>query len=349
LKWIEGLLSGVGHRRETPTLSRTIRKISISESILRFILSIGIPTMDWLNFHHLRYFWIVAKEGNLARAAARLRVSQPSISGQIRELEAAMGERLFRREGRRNVLTETGRMVLRYADEIFSLGGEMMNALHERPTESALRVRIGLTDSFPKLVGNAILQPLFTLERAVQVICREGKPEDLIAQLAAHRLDLVLADEPPSSSVNIRVFDHRLGETGCLFCAAGKLAAKLERGFPASLGGAPALLPAENAPLRRAAETWLRDRGVKPRVVAEFEDPALMKVMAAESRGFIILPAAISTVALRRYGLRIFGRADDCRISFHALTAERRIEHPAVSAITTGKDWLAVADDTSRG
>lgn len=296
--------------------------------------------MEWLNYHHLRYFWIVAKEGGLARAAERLRVSQPSISGQIRELETAFGQRLFRKEGRKNVLTEAGRMVQRYADEIFSLGGEMMSALQDRPTESALRVRIGLTDSFPKLVANEILRPVFSLGRAVQVICREGKPEDLIAQLAAHRLDIVLADEAPSSSVNIRVFDHRLGETGCLLCATRKLAARLGPGFPRSLDGAPALLPAENAPLRRAVETWLRDQDVKPRVEAEFEDPALMKVMAAEGRGFIILPAAVSAVALKRYGLHVFARAEDCRISFHAFTTERKIEHPAVSAITRSKVWL---------
>jgi LysR family transcriptional activator of nhaA len=300
--------------------------------------------MDWLNYHHLRYFWIVAKEGSLARAAERLRVSQPSISGQIRELETAFGQRLFKKEGRRNVLTEAGRMVQRYADEIFSLGGEMMNALHDRPTESAMRVRVGLTDSFPKLVGNGILRPLFSLGRAVQVVCREGKPEDLIAQLAAHRLDIVLADEPPSSSVNIRVFDHRLGETGCRFAASRTLAAKLESGFPGSLDGAPALLPAENAPLRRAVETWLRGRKLKPRVVAEFEDPALMKVMAAEGRGWIILPAAAGRVALKRYGLHVFGRADDCRVSFHAFTAERKIEHPAVTAITRSKAWLEEAE-----
>jgi LysR family transcriptional activator of nhaA len=296
--------------------------------------------MEWLNYHHLRYFWIVAKEGSLARAAERLRVSQPSISGQIRELETAFGQRLFRKEGRKNVLTEAGRMVQRYADEIFSLGGEMMSALQDRPTESALRVRIGLTDSFPKLVANEILRPVFSLGRAVQVICREGKPEDLIAQLAAHRLDIVLADEAPSSSVNIRVFDHRLGETGCLLCATRKLATRLGPGFPRSLDGAPVLLPAENAPLRRAVETWLRDQDVKPRVEAEFEDPALMKVMAAEGRGFIILPAAVSAVALKRYGLHVFGRAEDCRISFHAFTTERKIEHPAVSAITRSKVWL---------
>ena len=296
--------------------------------------------MDWLNYHHLRYFWTVAKEGSLARAAEQLCVSQPSISGQIRELETALGQRLFKREGRKNTLTDAGRMVHRYAEEIFSLGSELMNAVNERPTTSALRLHVGITDSFPKLIGNEILKPVFSLGREVHVICREGKTSDLLAQLAAHRLDIVLADEPPSSSVNIRVFDHPLGNTGSLFCGSKKLAARLKNRFPISLEGAPALLPSENAPLRRAAETWFRNHGVHPRVVAEFEDPAMMKVMAAEGRGFIILPTASAEVALKRYGLHVFGRAEDCRVAFHAFTAERRIEHPAVTAITCNNAWM---------
>ena len=296
--------------------------------------------MEWLNYHHLRYFWVVAKEGSLALAAERLRVSQPSISGQIRELEGALGQRLFKKAGRKNVLTDAGQMVYRYAGEIFSLGSELTNALSERPSESALRLHVGLTDSFPKLVANELLKPVFDLGRAVQLICREGKPEDLIAQLAAHRLDIVLSDEPPSSRVNIRVFDHPLGESGCVFCASAKLAKRLASGFPASLEGAPALLPSENSPLRRAVESWFRAQGVKPTVVAEFEDPALMKVMAAEGRGVVVLPAASASIAMKRYGLHTIGRAEDCRVGFHALTAERRIEHPAVSAITRNLRWM---------
>ena len=296
--------------------------------------------MEWLNYHHLRYFWVVAKEGSLALAAERLRVSQPSISGQIRELEGALEQRLFKKAGRKNVLTDAGQMVYRYAGEIFSLGSELTNALSERPSESALRLHVGLTDSFPKLVANELLKPVFDLGRAVQLICREGKPEDLIAQLAAHRLDIVLSDEPPSSRVNIRVFDHPLGESGCVFCASAKLAKRLASGFPASLEGAPALLPSENSPLRRAVESWFRAQGVKPTVVAEFEDPALMKVMAAEGRGVVVLPAASASIAMKRYGLHTIGRAEDCRVGFHALTAERRIEHPAVSAITRNLRWM---------
>lgn len=300
--------------------------------------------MEWLNYHHLRYFWVVAKAGSLARAAERLHVSQPSLSGQIRELEASLGERLFKREGRKNILSDTGRVVLRYAEEIFSLGGELVNAVNERPSASALRVHVGLTDSFPKLAGNAILKPVFELGRDVHVVCREGKADDLLAQLAAHRLDVVLADEPLSSGANIRVFDHPLGDAGCLVAATGALRRKLGPGFPESLDGAPALLPSDNTPLRRAAESWFRGLGIRPRVLAEFEDPALMKVMAADGRGFIIMPDVDSATGLKRYDLKVFGRADDCRIGFHVFTADRRIDHPAVSAITSNKSWLGQPD-----
>ena len=290
--------------------------------------------MEWLNYHHLRYFWTTAKEGSLARAAAKLRVSQPSISGQIRELEAAFGEKLFRRAGRNNVLTDAGHVVFGYADEIFALGAEMMNAVGQRPGSRTLRLYVGVADSFPKLVTNEILKPVFTLPQEVHAICREGKMENLLALLAAHRLDIVLADEPPASNTNFRVFNHPLGETGTTFLAEEKLAAKLKRRFPASLQDAPALLPTENTALRRSLETWFRAKDVRPRVVAEFEDLALMKIMAAEGRGFIAVPSLVAKDAMAHYHFRMIGRADDCRLEFHAITAERRIVHPAVARIT---------------
>ena len=296
--------------------------------------------MEALNYHHLRYFWAVAKEGSLAMAAERMKVSQPSISTQIRELEASLGQALFKRVGRKNELTSAGQMVYRYAEEIFSLGNELASALKDQPVESALRLHVGLTSSFPKLLGNEILKPIFALGRVVHLMCSEGKQDDLLAQLTAHRLDLVLADHPAASQLNLRVFDHRLGETGALFCASEAHASRLGVGFPNSLEGADALLPAENTALRRVVETWLRERNLRPRVVAEFEDPALMKVMAAEGRGFVVLPAASAGVALRRYGLHVFGEAPDCRVGFHAFTAERWIAHPAVTAIMASQRWL---------
>jgi LysR family transcriptional activator of nhaA len=290
--------------------------------------------MEWLNYHHLRYFHAVAKDGSLARAAATLHVSQSSISEQIRELEDALGEKLFRREGRNNKLTDAGQLVFQYAEEIFILGGELMNAVKQRPGTRTLRLNVGVADSFPKLVTNEILKPVFAMSRAVHVVCREGKMEDLVAQLAAHRLDLVLSDEPAPSSTNLKVFSHALGESGVTLCAEAKLAAKLKRDFPRSLNDAPALLPAENTVLRRALETWFRAQHVRPNIVAEFDDLALMKVMAAEGRGFIAVPTVALKEAISRYQFRSLGQAASCCIQFHAITAERRIAHPAVQLVT---------------
>jgi len=291
--------------------------------------------MEWLNYHHLRYFWTVAKEGSLARAAAKLHVSQPSISEQIRELESAFGEKLFQREGRNNKLTDAGQVVFGYAEEIFALGREMLNAVKQRPGAKELRLYVGVADSFPKLVTNEILKPVFAMPQTAHIICREGKMEDLLAQLAAHRLDIVLADEPASSSTNFKTYNHSLGETGTTFCAEKKLAAKLKRNFPRSLNDAPALLPTENTSLRRALETWFREQKVEPRIVAEFEDLALMKAMAAEGRGFIALPSVAINDVVGHYGFQTIGRAEKCRVQFHAITAERRIAHPAVALITS--------------
>jgi LysR family transcriptional activator of nhaA len=193
---------------------------------------------------------------------------------------------------------------------------------------------VGVVDSFPKLVTNEILAPVFAMPQTVHVICREGKMEDLLAQLGAHRLDIVLSDEPASSSANFKTFCHPLGETTTTFCAEQKLAAKLKRGFPKSLDDAPALLPAENTMLRRALEKWFREQHIAPRVVAEFEDLALMKVMAAAGRGFIAVPTVATKHAVAHYGFRTIGEAGECRAQFHAITAERRIAHPAAALIT---------------
>ena len=289
--------------------------------------------MEWLNYHHLRYFWTVAKEGGLQQAADKLHVSPPSISAQIRELEEALDVKLFRRSGRRNVLTDAGQIALRHADEIFGLGNDLVSSLKQRPTERALKLHVGVADSLPKLVTYEILKPALELS-AVHLVCREGKIDDLLAQLGTHRLDIVLADEPASSSVKFRAFNHRLGESAVTFCAAPSLANRLRRNFPKSLHDAPALLPVENTPLRRALETWFRARKVAPRVVAEFEDLALMKVMAAQEQGVVPVPSVVLREAIDRYGLREIGAAENCREEFFAITAERKITHPVVSLLT---------------
>lgn len=290
--------------------------------------------MEWLNYHHLRYFWAVAKEGSLKKAAEKLRVSQPSISAQISELEDVLGEPLFHRSGRSNTLTEAGHIAFRYAEDIFSLGREMVNTLKQRPGAKAIRLYVGVADSFPKLVTSEILKPVFSMPQTVHVICREGKVEDLLIQLAAHRLDIVLADEPATSSAKFKCFNHSLGESGITFCATTSLAASLSKGFPQSLHGAPALLPSENTALRRSLDQWFQSIRIQPRVVAEFEDAALMKVMAADGKGFIPVPSAVIEEAISRYTLQIIGATDQCRDHFYAITAERKITHLAVALIT---------------
>ena len=289
--------------------------------------------MDWINYHHLRYFWTVAKEGSLQKAADKLRVSSPSISAQIRELEGALDVKLFRRSGRRNVLTDAGQIALHHAEEIFALGGDLMSSLKQMPTARILPLKVGLADSFPKLIACEILKPALALP-AVRLVCREGKIDDLLTQLGTHRLDIVLADEPASSSVKFRAFNHRLGESGVTFCAMPALASKLRRGFPKSLHDVPALLPAQNSPLRRLLDAWFRARHIEPRVWAEFEDTALMKAMAAQEPAFVPVPAVVVREAVDRYGLREIGAATTCREEFYAITAERKITHPVLNVLT---------------
>lgn len=291
--------------------------------------------MDFLNYHHLRYFWVVAKEGGLRKASDKLHVSQPTISAQIAALEAVLGEKLFRRGGRALALTEAGHRVLSYAEEIFSLGQELLDAARQQPTARPLRVHIGITDSLPKLVSYEIIKPIFKLEQPVQAVCREGKVADLLGQLAAYRLDIVLADEPAPSSLPIKVFNHFLGDCGVTFCAERKLAATLKRTFPSSLNDAPVLLPTGNTALRRSLEIWFQAGEVRPRLVAEFDDAALMKVAAVDGLGFFALPTLVMPEAGTNYGLQFIGRTEDCRQQFYAISAERKLTHPAVLAITS--------------
>ena len=290
--------------------------------------------MEWLNYHHLRYFWTVARKGGVRKAAEELHVSQPSISAQLRLLEESLGQKLFRRSGRNLVLTETGQLVLNYADEIFSAGRELMNAVKQRPGKHPVRVNIGLTDAFPKLIAFQILRAAFRSEAAVHMICREGEIGPLVSHLQAHRLDIVLADEPASSALKAKTFNHRLGRSGVTFCAVPSLAAKLRRNFPQSLDGAPALLPTQNMGMRAALETWFDSKTIRPRLVGEFEDSALMEVCSTGGRGFTAVHTVVDRAALKHFGLRVIARVDECGTDFYAITAERRVKHPAAVAIT---------------
>ena len=292
-------------------------------------------TVEFLNYHHLRYFWTVAKEGGLTRAAARLHVSQPTISAQIQALEGVLGEKLFRRAGRGLALTDTGQQVLGYAEEIFALGQDLVNSVRQRPVSRPLRVNLGVADALPKLVAYHIIEPAFRLPQPVQVSCWETSVTDMLVELAAYRLDLVLADEPASSGVTTNVFNHFLGESGVTFCAEPRLAARLRRGFPKSLNGAPALLPISNSGLRRSLEKWFNAIGVRPRLVGEFYDPAFVHILAVHGLGFMTVPTLVAKETVNRFGFRVIGRTEECQQQFYAITPERKLTHPAVTAITS--------------
>jgi LysR family transcriptional activator of nhaA len=291
--------------------------------------------VEFLNYHHLRYFWSVAKEGGLTKAAAKLHVSQPTISAQVQALEGVLGEKLFRRAGRHLVLTDAGQQALSYAEEIFSLGQDLVSAMKQRPTARPLRFNLGVADALPKLVTFHIIAPVFHLPQPVQVSCWETNVSDMLLELASYRLDLVLADEPASSGVTTNVFNQLLGESGVTFCAAPSLAARLRRGFPKSLQGAPALLPMSNSGLRRSLERWFHAAGVRPRLVGEFYDASLVNVLALHGLGFMCVPSIVAKEIIAQFGLRALGQTDECRQQFYAITPERKRTHPAVTAITS--------------
>ncbi len=289
--------------------------------------------MEFLNYHHLRYFWAVASEGGLTQASKKLNVSQPTICTQVQSLEDFLGEKLFRRNGRHLVLTETGHKVYSYAEEIFSLGSDLLNTIRQRPTSHPLRFSIGIVDSVPKLVSYKILKPVFQFPTPIKVSCSEGKVIDLLSKLAAYRIDIVLSDEPAPSSTNFKVFNHRLGECGIVFCAAPKLANRLKEGFPHSLDGAPALLPTENTDLRRSLEKWFQNISIHPDLIAEFDDAALMKVAAEDGLGFFPVANVAAAEVVKRYGVKIIGTSEECLQHFYLISAERHLNHPAVMTL----------------
>jgi LysR family transcriptional regulator, transcriptional activator of nhaA len=293
--------------------------------------------LDYLNFHHLRYFWTVAREGTLRAAADKLSVSQPSICTQIKVLESALGEPLFRTSGRKLVMTEYGQLVYGYAEEIFTLGREIMRSPKQAPSSRFLRLNVGIVDSFPKLMSYEILRPVFDPKSRIQVTCHEGKLPDMVAQLTTHRSDIVLSDEPASPGVSGRVFNHHLGSSGVAFCAMPSLARGLKGKFPKCLHGATALLPTQNCNLRRDLEAWFSSNQLQPRIIGEFEDPALAKIVASDGLGFIVVSEAVLAEAVERYGFACIGRTREIQTQFYAITAERRITHPAVVAITNRK------------
>ena len=303
--------------------------------------------MDWLNYHHLLYFWTVAREGSVSRAGARLRLAQPTVSGQLRALEDALGEKLFTRVGHKMVLTEVGQIAYRYADEIFSLGREFQDTIKGRPLVRPLRLIVGIADVVPKTIAYRLLEPALQLPEPVRLVCQEDKTERLLAELALHTFDLVLTDAPVWPSTNIRAFSHLLGECDVTFFGAATLARKYRRGFPRSLDGAPVILPTDNTALRRSLDQWFAGLGIRPLLRAECEDTALLKVFGRAGHGVFAAPSVIEAEVRRAYGVESIGRAEAVREQFYAISLERRLKHPAVIAITEAARSKVFASHTS--
>ena len=300
--------------------------------------------MEWLNYHHLHYFWMVAKQGSVTAAAERLRLSQPTVSAQIKTLEGTLGERLFQRVGRKLELTEMGKVCFRYADEIFMLGREMQDVVSGRVARVPEKLTIGVSDLVPKLMLYRLLEPALELEPSPRVVCREDKTERLLAELSIHDIDIVLAEVPIARQASVKAFNHLLGESDVTFFAKAPLARRYRRRFPESLDGAPLLLPTENTLLRRDLDHWFIDRGVRPHIVAEFEDSALLKAFGSEGAGVFPAPSAIEAEVCDLYGVKAVGRTGAVVERFYAITVERRLRHPAARLIAErAKEGLFVA------
>lgn len=293
--------------------------------------------MSWLNYHHLLYFWTVAREGGLAPAAERLKLSPQTISGQIHQLEESLGEKLFEKRGRRLELTEIGHVVRSYADEIFTLGRDLQEAVRSKSPGRVGRLVIGVAEVVPKLLARQLLEPLLAESEAgggLRLVCKEDGTDRLLIELAAHRLDALIVDKAIPAGTGVRCFNHLLGESGITWFAARREARRLRARFPECLDGAPMLLPTDEAAIRPGIEAWLDAVGVRPHVVAEFDDSALLKVFGQDGHGVFPGPTAMAHAIVGQYDVEPIGEAESVRERFYVVTLERRLQNPAIKLLT---------------
>lgn len=302
--------------------------------------------LEWLNYHHLYYFWETAREANITRASERLRLAPSTISAQIGKLEGMLEGKLFRKTGRNLELTDMGRLVFRYADEIFPLGRELVDTVRGRPVSGPLRLNVGVVDALPKLVVRKLLEPVFSLPEQIRLICREGKEEHLLAELAIHGLDIVLTDTPVKPGLSVKAFSHLLGECGVTFFAVHGMATHLTGNFPKSLDGIPMLLPGSMSALRGSLDRWFDSLDIHPMVVGEFDDQALLKIFGQAGDGVFAAPSVIEQEIQQQYDLSVIGRSHKVREQFYAISVERIIKHPAVAAIQKAATTSFLKDET---
>ena len=295
-----------------------------------------------INYKHLHYFWMVAMTGGIARASERLHLTPQTISGQLSLLEEQLGETLFNRVGRNLELSESGRLVLSYADEIFSLGGELEEMVRNLPQQRTLVFKVGVADVVPKSIAYRLLAPALKLPESVRIVCRESTIDSLLAELAVHRIDLVISDGPIPTSVNVRGFSHSLGDCGISFFATSQLACTFDKSFPQCLNGAPLLMPSATTVLQSRLLKWFDKLHIRPRIVGEFDDSALMKAFGRAGTGVFIAPTPIAAEVEEQYGVVSIGQTEEIRDHFYGISVERKITHPAVAAITeTARAWLS--------
>jgi LysR family transcriptional activator of nhaA len=289
--------------------------------------------MERINYQHLYYFWTVAKHGSITAACETLHLAQPTISGQLAVFEQAVGTQLLRKQGRKLVLTDTGRTVFHYADEIFTLGRELTHMLKGRGTDRGMRLNLGMTDALPKLIAYRLIEPLLRLPEPVQIHCYEDKTERLLAEIALHSIDIALSDVPATPASGAKVFNHFLGESEVAVFATPALAARYRNGFPRSLNGAPFLLPTANTALRRSLDQWFDAKELSPSIQAEVEDSALLKTFGAAGAALFFSPLVVANEIHRQYGTEIVGKIEGVSERFYAITAQRKLKHPSVVAI----------------
>ena len=286
-----------------------------------------------LNYKQLHHFWAVAKAGSIVRASERLNLTPQTLSGQIGLLEESLGVALFLRVGRRLELTETGRLTLSYADEIFQVGNELEEALRSHPESHFISFRVGVDDAVPKSIAYRLLTPAMALAEPVRIVCREDKLVRLLVELAIQRLDLVLADRPMPAETNVKGYSHKLGDCGITFFAEPRLAAQFKQAWPHILDSAPMLIPGKEAAVRIPLMRWFDAQQLRPRIVGEFDDSALMQAFGQAGIGIFIAPSVIADEVQREHGVTIIGQTDDVTEQFYAISMERRLTHPAVVAI----------------
>lgn len=302
-----------------------------------------------MNFLHLFYFWMVVRHGSISTACERLHVTQPTISTQIRKLEKSLGHQLFDRSGRELTLSDVGKTVFDYADEMFAVGREMIGALRGMPTERVPKLYVGTPMVMPKLITYRLLRPVFDLPQPIQIIAREAPMDNLVADLLVHQYDVILSDTPLPARKNVRSFNHPLGSCGVSLCATSNLANRYRKDFPHSLQDAPFLLPTANTELRRLMDRWFDEQKFTPQIVAEFDDSAVLKEFGHAGVGVFPIPSAVLTEVLQQYQVELLGQVDELRLHFYAITLERKLTHPGVVAISQAAKEGLLAVETSTG